>query len=65
MIQIAAPVVIVSYLAYKFWTGAPFMRCRDLDVRTRMRELNLPGLIAQEVAERTAWPRWKVYKIVC
>jgi yeast amino acid transporter len=42
------------------------MRCRDMDVRTVMRELNLTGLIAQEDAERAAWPRWKkVFKVVC
>lgn len=63
---LAVPVVIVFYLAYKFWTRAPFMRCRDMDVRTGMREPNLPGLIAQEDIERAAWPRWKkVYKVVC
>jgi hypothetical protein len=58
--------VIVFYLTYKFWTRAPFMPCRDMDVRTGMRELNLPELIAQEHAERAAWPRWKkAYIIVC
>jgi amino acid transporter len=63
---LAAPVIIVFYLAYKFWTRAPFMHCRDMDVRTGMRELNLPRLIAEENAERAAWPRWKkVYKVVC
>lgn len=63
---LAAPVVIVCYLGYKFWTRVPFMRIRDMDVRTGMRELNLPELVAEENAERAAWPTWKrLYKILC
>lgn len=63
---LAAPVVIVFYVGYKFWTGVSFMRCRDMDVRTGMRELNLPELVAEERAERAAWPRWKkIYKVLC
>lgn len=63
---LAVPVVITFYLGYKLWTRAPFMRCKDMDIRTGMRELNLPGLIAEETAERKAWPRWKkFYKVLC
>jgi yeast amino acid transporter len=63
---LAAPVVIVFYLGYKLWFRVPFMRCRDMDVRTGMRGLNLPELIAEEEAERAAWPRWKkLYKLFC
>jgi amino acid transporter len=63
---LAAPVVIVFYLGYKLWFRVPFMRCRDMDVRTGMRGLNLPELIAEEEAEHAAWPRWKkLYKFFC
>jgi amino acid transporter len=63
---LAAPIVIVFYLGYKFWFRTPFMRCKDMDLRTGMRELNLPELLAEERAERAAWPRWKkAYKVVC
>lgn len=63
---LAAPVVIVFYVGYKLWTRVPYMRIRDMDVRTGMRELNLPELVAEENAERAAWPMWKkLYKILC
>ena len=42
------------------------MRYRDMDVRTGVRVLDLPILIAQENVERAAWPRCKKeYKVVC
>jgi amino acid transporter len=63
---LAAPIVIIFYLGYKFWYRTPFMRCKDMDLVTGMRELNLPELLAEERAERAAWPTWKnVYKVVC
>lgn len=63
---LAAPIVIIFYLAYKFWFRTPFMRCKDMDLQTGIRELNLPELLAEERAERAAWPRWKkTYKLVC
>lgn len=66
LVYLAAPIVVVFYLGYKIWFGVPFMRVRDMDVRTGMRELNLPELVAEENAERAAWPRWKkFYKILC
>ena len=66
LVYLAAPVIIIFYLGFKFWTGVSFMRCRDMDVSTGMRELNLPELIAEENAERAAWPMWKkLYKILC
>lgn len=66
LLYLAAPVVIVFYIGYKVWFRTPFMRCKDMDLRTGMRELNLPSLIAEERAEWAAWPRWKkAYKVVC
>ena len=63
---LAAPVVILFYICYKVWFKTPFMRCKDMDLSTGMRELNLPQLIAEEKAERAAWPKWKkMYKTVC
>ncbi len=63
---LAAPIVILFYLGYKFWFKTPFMRCKDMDLVTGIRELNLPELIAEEKAERDSWPRWKkAYKLFC
>jgi len=66
LVYLAAPVIIIFYLGFKFWTGVSFMRVEDMDVRTGMRELNLPELVAEENAERAAWPMWKkLYKVMC
>jgi amino acid transporter len=63
---LAAPIVIIFYLGYKFWFKTPFMRSKDMDLQTGIRELNLPELLAEERAEKAAWPRWKrAYKLVC
>jgi amino acid transporter len=63
---LAAPIVILFYIGYKIWFKTPFMRSMEMDLRTGMRELNLPELLAEEKAERAAWPRWKkAYKVVC
>lgn len=64
---LAAPIVILFYLGYKFWFRTPFMRCKDMDLQTGIRmQLHLPELLAEERAEQAAWPRWKkAYKHVC
>ncbi|KAH8676750.1 general amino-acid permease-like protein GAP1 [Tricladium varicosporioides] len=63
---LAAPVVIMFYLGYKIWFRTSIMRCKDMDLHSGIRELNLPALIAEERAERAAWPRWKrAYKLFC
>ena len=63
---LAAPIVIISYIIYKFWFKTPFMRCKDMDLKTGLREINIGYLLAEERAEYAAWPRWKrAYKVVC
>lgn len=63
---LAAPIVLGFYFGYKFYFKTSIMRCKDMDLRTGVRELNLPELLAEERAERAAWPRWKrFYKVVC
>ncbi|KAL2065030.1 hypothetical protein VTL71DRAFT_4170 [Oculimacula yallundae] len=63
---LAAPIVIMFYLCYKFYFKTSVMRAKDMDLTTGRRELNLPELIAEEQAERAAWPRWKRgYKTFC
>lgn len=63
---LAAPIVIIFYVGYKFWFRTSFMHAKDMDLKTGIRELNLSYLVAEERAERAAWPRWKrAYKVVC
>ncbi|KAL8825017.1 MAG: hypothetical protein Q9191_004670 [Dirinaria sp. TL-2023a] len=63
---LAAPIVLVFYVGYKFWARTKVMRCRDMDLRTGRRELNLRELVAEEELERRGWPRWKkCYKFLC
>ena len=63
---LAVPVVFVSYVAYKliYWTS--IVRAKDMDMVTGRRELDLAELLAEERAERAAWPAWKrIYHVFC
>ncbi|KAI9874341.1 MAG: glyceraldehyde-3-phosphate dehydrogenase 1 [Pleopsidium flavum] len=63
---LAAPIVIAFYIVYKFYFKTPFIRSHNMDLSTGIRELNLAELIAEERAERAAWPKWKkAYKFLC
>ena len=63
---LCVPVVMLFYVVYKFWVGTRVMRCKDMDLRTGRRELNLRELVAEEECERRGWPRWKRwYKFLC
>ncbi|KAI0012893.1 amino acid permease [Xylariaceae sp. FL0662B] len=62
----AAPVVIIFYVAHRFYTRASFIKVDEMDLDTGRREFNLPILLAQEAEERRGWPKWKrVYKFLC
>ena len=62
----AAPVILLFYVAYKLWYRTPFMKVEDMDLTTGMRELNLLELLVEERKEQAEWPRWKRwYKILC
>ncbi|KAI9757109.1 MAG: amino acid permease [Chaenotheca gracillima] len=63
---LAFPIVIAFYIPYKLYFKTPFMRSMDMDLKTGIRELDLASLVAEERAERAAWPAWKkAYKLVC
>lgn len=63
---LAAPIVILSYVGYKFWYNTPIIRSHNMDLHTGIRELNVAELIAEEKARRAAWPTWKrIYKFFC
>lgn len=63
---LAAPIVLAFYASYKIYYRTPFLRSRDMDLKTGVRELNLAELVAEERAERASWPKWKkAYKFLC
>lgn len=66
MVYLAVPIVILFYVGYKIWMKTSFLRSADMDVTTGRRELDVAELIAEEKAERAAWPAWKRwYKFFC
>ncbi|KAJ5092086.1 hypothetical protein NUU61_006956 [Penicillium alfredii] len=65
-VYLAAPVVILFYVPYKFWYKTKFVRSHEVDLVTGRRELDIQHLIEQERAEQAAWPVWKkAYKFFC
>ncbi|KAK2755490.1 glyceraldehyde-3-phosphate dehydrogenase 1 [Arachnomyces sp. PD_36] len=65
-VYLAAPIVVLFYLGYKFWFKTPFVRSMDMDLVTGRRDLDVAHLIAEEKAEQANWPKWKkLYKFFC
>ncbi|KAI9848694.1 MAG: glyceraldehyde-3-phosphate dehydrogenase 1 [Sclerophora amabilis] len=65
-VYLAVPVVILFYVPYKIYFKTPFVRTADMDLHSGIRELNLAELLAEERAEKAAWPIWKKwYKVFC
>lgn len=65
-VYLAAPIVIITYVGYKIWYKTPIIRSHNMDLHTGIRDLNIADLIADEKADRAAWPTWKrVYKFFC
>ena len=65
-VYLAAPIVLLFYVAYKFWFKTKIQRSRDMDLHSGRRDLDITYLIAEERAERARWPAWKkVYKFLC
>ncbi|KAF7172413.1 hypothetical protein CNMCM5623_004608 [Aspergillus felis] len=65
-VYLAAPVVLIFYVGYKFYYKTSFLRAKDMDLHTGRRELDIQHLIEEERAEQAAWPLWKkVYKLFC
>lgn len=63
---LAVPVVLICYVIYKIIYRTPFMRCKNMDLKTGVRDLNLAELLWDEEQERASWPKWKkAYKLIC
>lgn len=65
-VYLAAPIVIIMYVAYKLWRRTSIVRSDTMDLHTGRRELDLDQLLAEERAEKAQWPMWKkAYKFFC
>ena len=63
---LAAPVVLIFYISYKLMYRTQFVRCKDMDLHTGVRQMNLGELVAEEEVEKAALPKWKkAYKFLC
>lgn len=63
---LAVPVVLACFISYKLYYKTSIMRCKEMDLKTGIRELNLAELKEEERLERMTWPKWKkAYKIFC
>jgi amino acid transporter len=65
-VYLAAPIVILFFVVFKFWKKTKFKKIQDIDVTSGRREMNLAELMAEERAEQAKWPKWKkYYKFFC
>lgn len=63
---LAAPIVLVMFLGYKWRYNTRIWRCNEMDLRTGIRELNLAEMLKAERAESAEWPKWKkIYHLIC
>ena len=63
---LAAPILILFYVVWKVLKRTPFQRPSTIDLVTGRRLLDTKELIAEEKAERAAWPVWKrLYFSLC
>ncbi|KAJ5082127.1 General amino-acid permease GAP2 [Penicillium argentinense] len=63
---LAAPIVVLFYIPYKFYYKTKIVRTREVDLITGRRDMDVQHLIEQEKAEQAAWPMWKkFYKLFC
>jgi yeast amino acid transporter len=63
---LAAPIVLIFYIGYKFLFRTKIVKVHDMDLQTGMREIDLKELLAAEREEQAAWPVWKKgYKLIC
>jgi amino acid transporter len=65
-VYLAAPLVILLYVVFKFVRKTKIKRIKDIDVVSGRREMNLQEILAEERAIQATWPWWKkVYRTVC
>jgi len=57
--MLAAPIILVLFLGWKFYKGTSVVRATEIDLITGRRDLDLAALKREEMAERETWPIWK------
>ncbi len=63
---LAAPIVLVFFVSYKLYYKTSIQHCKNMDLKTGVRELNLAELKEEERLEMATWPKWKkAYKFFC
>ena len=63
---LAAPIVILFYVVFKFWKKTKIVKTSEIDITSGRREMNLAEILAEERAVQATWPKWKkFYKKVC
>ena len=63
---LAAPILILFYIVWKVWKRTSFRRPSTIDLVTGRRLVDTQQIIAEERAERAAWPVWKrLYFSLC
>jgi amino acid transporter len=63
---LAAPIVIIMFLAFKIIKKTRFRRLSEIDIDSGKRELDLTAILAEERAEQAKWPMWKkIWKTIC
>ena len=63
---LAAPVVIIMFLAFKIIKKTRFRRLSEIDIDSGKRELDLPAVLAEERADQARWPVWKkIWRTLC
>ncbi|KAI5805363.1 amino acid permease-domain-containing protein [Peziza echinospora] len=60
-VYLSAAAVIAFYIPYKIYYKTPFIRAKDMDVRSGMREIDISAILMEERKEQAAWPWHKKF----
>ncbi|KAF5093250.1 hypothetical protein D0Z03_002496 [Geotrichum reessii] len=68
-VYLAAPIILAFYIPYKIYFKTPFLRAKDIDLVTGVREVDL-DVLEQEIAEEQAYIKskgwfYRTYKFWC
>lgn len=67
-VYLAAPIIVVSFVAYKLWFRTKWVKTADIDLVTGRREDAEEIVVLKELdrVERAEWPWWRRgYEILC
>lgn len=63
-VYLAAPIVVLSYVLFKFIKKTKIKRAHEIDITSGRRELDLAEILAEERAIQAKWPLWKKGEII-